>query len=289
MTKVSRRSFITSGAGAVAGAAWLAQPGPGLARTPAGREVEGGFKMSLQTNSLHQYTQDLEKIISHVGGLGLEWIEFANWHYQKTHDESRIKEVQGKLGIHGLRMDGYFLGNITGDDEASHRASFEFARRNGVSVLVGQPTKESLPILDRLVRESPEMRVGIHNYGPDAQYDRVEDMITAAAPWDWRIGYCLDTGHLMRSGEDPVEAVRRMGTRLHGIHLREHVAIRREAKLEETIIGEGALDLEAFCHALRDVNFVGPLVLELYYDRLNPIEPIRQSLANFAEVARATA
>ena len=114
-------------------------------------------------------------------------------------------------------------------------------------------------------------------------------MITATAPWDWRIGYCLDTGHLMRSGEDPVDAVRRLGTRLHGIHLREHVAIRREARREETIVGEGAMDLEGFCHALREVNFVGPLVLEIYYDRTEPIEPIRQSLANFAEVARATA
>lgn len=287
MAKVSRRNFIATGA-AAAGAVWLARPVLAQADKEASREEYGGFKMSLQTNILNQYTQDLDEIIELTADFGLYWIEFANWHYEATDDEDRIEEVQAKLEPHEMQMESYFLGDITGDDEAAHRANFEFARRNGASVLVGQPAEETFPILDQLVREYDDMRVAIHNYGPGAQYDYVEDMIVAAAPWDWRIGYCLDTGHLMRTGEDPVEAVRRLGTRLHGIHLREHESITRQEDLPETIVGEGALDLEAFCRALRDVNFVGPLTLEMYYDPADPVEPIRQSLANFAEVARAT-
>ncbi|MFP4191148.1 MAG: sugar phosphate isomerase/epimerase family protein [Candidatus Hydrogenedentota bacterium] len=288
MTKVSRRNFIVTGA-AAAGAAWLARPALAQADQEASREEYGGFEMSLQTNILSQYTQDLDEIIELTADFGLYWIEFANWHYEATDDEDRIEEVQAKLEPHEMQMESYFLGDITGDDEAAHRATFEFARRNGAPVLVGQPAEETFPILDQLVREYEDMRVAIHNYGPGAQYDYVEDMIVAAAPWDWRIGYCLDTGHLMRTGEDPVEAVRRLGTRLHGIHLREHESVTRQEDLPETIVGEGALDLEAFCRALRDVNFVGPLSLEIYYDPADPVEPIRQSLANFAEAARATA
>src|SRR5690606_25447293 len=136
------------------------------------------------------------------------------------------------------------------------------ARRAGVTLLVGQPSPESFPALDALVKEF-DIRIGIHNYGPGRQYDRAEDAIKAAAPWGWRIGYCLDTGHCMRSGQDPVDVVRRIGTRLDGLHRREHEWLTL-GQPRETVIGGGALDLRAFCRALRDVRFDGPVSFEMY-------------------------
>ncbi len=289
MANVSRRGFMLTGAAAVAGTAVLARPASVMAGQAASIEEYGGFKMCIQTHILGEYTQDFAEMIELAANFGLHWIEVPSWHYEMTEDEDRIAEVQAKLEPHEMEIAAYFLGDIVGGDEDQHRAVVDFAQRIGATVLVGQPDEDALPVLDRLVREHPEMRVAIHNYGPGSQYDRVEDAIVAVAPWDWRIGYCLDTGHLMRSGENPVDAVRRMGTRLHGIHLREHDSITRQEELPETIIGEGALDLEEFCRALREVNFTGPLSLEIYYNPQDPIDSIRRSLANFAEAARATA
>ncbi len=286
MSKPSRRQFLAASAAAT-GAAWLAPPTLLGAGKDAASAKYGGFRVGIQSNMLSALSPELEPMIGHIADLGLGWVEFAHWHYEVTQDADRIAEVQALLAKRSVAMEAYFLGEI-GPDADKLRQTFEFAKRNRASVLVGQPTEEAFPLLDALVKEF-EIKVAIHNYGPGHRFDRITDLLTAAAPWDWRIGYCLDTGHAMRSGEPPVDAVRRLGSRLYGIHLREHEAIRRDPQPPETVVGEGALDLKALCRALRDVGFSGPLSLEMYYNRQAPIEPLRRSLANLAEAAQATA
>lgn len=285
MKHVSRRHCIAAGA-AAAGAAWLA-PGFHVRAGQADAAHDfGGFRVGIQSNVLNAFSPKLEPMVGHIAGLGLQWVEFARWHYDVTDNAGRVAEVQGMIARHGIRMEGYFLGEIEAD--AAHlRRTFEFARTNGVSVLIGQPTAEAFPVLDALVKEF-KIKVAVHNYGPGHRFGRIQDLIIAAAPWDWRIGYCLDTGHAMRAGEHPVDAVRRLGSRLYGLHLREHAAVQRDPQPPETVIGEGALDLKALCIALRDVGFSGPLSLEVYFRPQDPLDVLKACLSNFAAAARAT-
>ncbi len=288
MITLSRRQFVAAGAAAAAGP-WLHGRTAGAEndKKQASMAKYGGFRVGLQSNVLSAFSPELEPMLGYIAELGLHWVEFAHWHYEVTDDADRIAEVQALLARHHIDMEAYFLGEIEADPERL-RQTFEFARKHGVSVLVGQPTEEAFPLLDALVKEF-EIKVAIHNYGPGHRFDRITDLLLAAAPWDWRIGYCLDTGHAMRSGEPPVDAVRRLGSRLYGIHLREQAAVQRDPQPPETIIGRGALDLQAFCRALREVGFSGPLSLEVYYNRKAPMEPLRSGLANLAAAARATA
>jgi inosose dehydratase len=283
MSKTTRRQFLATSV-AAAGAAWLASPRLGQASDQVLTKPYSGFRVGLQSNVLSAFSPQLEIMAGHIAKLGLHWVEFAHWHYEVTEDADRISEVQALLARHDLRMEAYFLGEIKADAPQLRR-TFEFARRNRVSVLVGQPTEEAFPLLDALVKEF-DIKIGVHNYGPGHRFDRISDLVKAVNSWDKRIGFCLDTGHAMRSGENPVEAVRVLGSRLHGVHLREHAAVRRDPQPPETIIGEGALDLESFCRTLRNVSFSGPISLEIYYNPKEPLEPLRKSLANLAAAAR---
>jgi inosose dehydratase len=282
--KLTRRQFLATST-AAAGA--IALPRAACAHEQARTERYAGFRVGVQSNVLSQFSPQLEPMLGHIAGLGLHWVEFAHWHYEVTEDAARIAHVQDLLARHAVRMEAYFLGEIQ-NDRAQLRRTFAFSRRNGASVLVGQPVEESFPMLDDLVQEF-DVKVAVHNYGPGHRFDRIADIVKAVDRWDERIGYCLDTGHAMRSGEDPVEAVRTMGRRLHAVHLREHAAIQREPQPPETLLGEGALDLETFCRAMRDVHFSGPLSLEVYYNPQQPIEPLRKSLANLAKAATRSA
>lgn len=286
MRNVTRRQFLATGA-AAAGAVWLASPRPAQADNKALTAPYGGFRVGLQSNVLNAFSPQLEPMVGHIADLGLHWVEFAHWHYEVTEDAARIAEVRDLLARHKVRTEAYFLGEIQAD-AAQLRRTFEFARRNRVSVLVGQPTQEAFPLLDALVKEF-DIKIGVHNYGPGHRFDRIDDLVKAVGPWDRRIGYCLDTGHAMRSGEEPVKAVRLLGSRLHGMHLREHAAIRRDPQPPEAIVGEGALDLKALCREMHGVGFSGPLSLEIYYNPKQPLEPLRKSLANLAKAAQATA
>jgi inosose dehydratase len=285
MNRVNRRQFLVTSATVVAVGA-LSHPQTARAEDTDLTAPYGGFRVGLQSNVLSGFSAQLEPMLENIAGLGLRWVEFAHWHYEVTEDQTRIAQVQALLDRHNLRMEAYFLGEIEADAQRL-RQTFQFARRNGVTVLVGQPTHEAFPVLDGLVKEF-DLKVAVHNYGPGHRFDRIDDIIRIVTPWDERIGYCLDTGHAMRSGEDPVRAVRAMGSRLHGMHLREQAAIRRDPQPPETIVGEGALELDALCRALRAARFSGPLSIEVYYNQQQPLEPLRKSLANLAQAARRT-
>jgi inosose dehydratase len=88
------------------------------------------------------------------------------------------------------------------------------------------------------------------------------------------IGLCLDTGHLLLGGGEPLTAVRDWGARINHVHLKDarkevvDQIIREAAPVAEIWrrkafcrLGEGDLDVDGVLHALRDV-YSGWLVVE---------------------------
>lgn len=277
MIALSRRSFLATSAMAVSGAL-LSTPHRAAGEEQASIAAYGGFRMGMASYSLRSY--GLGEAIAHTADLGLHWIELFGGHQGVTADGEAITDLLTTLEDHGVELYAYWAGDFR-EDEEQNRALFEFARRCGVSLLTGHPLPESLPMLEAFVTEY-DIKVGVHNHGPGHLYDTVDDMLNAAEPWDERIGFCLDIGHCMRSGEDPVEAVGRLGDRLYGIHLKDHEHIGRDDPAQ-TIAGEGALDLPALCEALRAINYDAPIMVE--YDKEVTVEEIRQGLANVADAA----
>lgn len=111
-----------------------------------------------------------------------------------------------------------------------------------------------------------------------------------------RIGVCLDVGHWIVGGGDPVAAIRRLGARLTHVHLKDvdpdvHADLRRgtlpslEAATRARIfteLGSGVLDLPGCLRALRDVGYAGWLMVEQDSSWLPPSEAAtigRQALA----------
>ena len=128
------------------------------------------------------------------------------------------------------------------------------------------------------------INLGIHNHGPgDALYDTVEKVSRALRGRHPRIGACVDTGHYIRSDEDPVEAVRRFGMRVYGVHLKD-VAVGQNGEKHFTEIGKGKLDtlallraLKASHYARRGIEWLGVFVLLELEGALHELGPDRQS------------
>ena len=49
------------------------------------------------------------------------------------------------------------------------------------------------------------------------------------------IGVCVDTGHTLRSNEDPVEWVKKLGPRVFALHLKD--VAEKTAKTHDVVIG----------------------------------------------------
>ena len=97
------------------------------------------------------------------------------------------------------------------------------------------PSADSFDILDKLVEEYG-IAIGIHNHGPGHQYALIDNIAKAIKDHSPKIGCCVDTGHFLRSKEDPVRAVEVFGSRVYGVHL-------KDVKNAETftILGQGDL------------------------------------------------
>lgn len=285
---LSRRQFIGVTGAALLSTAWFGAPRLFAEEKPeaikASIEKYSGFKMGIQSYSLRHF--NVSDTIQHTADLGLHWIEFFPGQFGITQNMDRINEVKDQLKPHDMRLSVHGV-NGFGGNEQNNRNIFEFAKLAGIPLISCDPHPDSYPILHDLVQEY-DIKVGIHNHGPGHRFDRITDSLEAVERWDKRFGFCPDTGHYMRSGEDPVEMVHLLKDRLYGMHLKDHDGIHRNGP-PETILGEGVLDLEAFCTALREVGFNEPISLEYELNPQDPIDDIRKGLDNFANAAKATA
>jgi inosose dehydratase len=179
-------------------------------------------------------------------------------------------------------------------DHAANRRLFEFARRLGVRFLTADPEPESFDSLDRLVVEFG-IGIAIHPHGPVGKelhrwYSAEEIMKTVRERT--LIGSCLDTGHLIRSAQnpfnrqlDPAAQVRHMRNRNFGLHLKDHDNKRRT----DVVFGRGVLNVVNVLRALREVNFGGYIAIEYEANPDNPTPDIRACLDVFREAVRKIA
>jgi sugar phosphate isomerase/epimerase len=267
----SRRRFIKT-AGAVGGGLLL---GPAMLRAQQPKQDKyGGFLMGIQSYSLRGF--DADTAIKHAAELGLGHVEFYEAHFSVASSDAEIAKMKQKMKQHGLQMMGHGVNRFT-KDHAANRGLFEFAKKAGIKNISAAPDGDSFESLDKLVAEY-DIRIAIHNHGPDHMYDTVLDVKNAIKSHHPNIGACADLGHFIRSGEDPVEVIRVLNDRLYGIHLKDFAEQKKNA--QGVILGKGHLDVVAVFDALRRVKFPQDGCLSLEYEE-NPKDPlgeIRQCL-----------
>jgi sugar phosphate isomerase/epimerase len=281
---LDRRRFLAVSTGAFA--AWL-----GAARTLRAVDEDdgwGGFPVGIQTISFRR--DGLPEAIRHVREMGVRWIEFsAGTHLRATASDAQISEVRRLTEAAGLRASAHGVNRFS-EDHAANRRVFEFAKRLGIRTITANPQPDggTFASLEKLVAEY-DLRIAIHNHGPGALYDRLDDVVKAVKDRDRRIGACVDCGHFLTSGEDPVKCLRTLGERVHGVHLKDHAESGK--KSPDVVIGRGQLDVVGLFRALRRVRFPadGALSLEYEANPEDPTEEIKASLAAIKDAIHASA
>ncbi|HUY91059.1 MAG TPA: sugar phosphate isomerase/epimerase [Pirellulales bacterium] len=273
----SRRTFLGAAAGAT-GMALL----PGALRARAAAKDTGGFLLGMQSYSLRNYKVD--EALKHMQELGVQTVEFSTGHFSVGSTPEQIAAMKKKAAAAGIKILGHGVNPFTKNHEANRRI-FEFAKQAGVRNLSADPTEDAFESLDKLVAEY-EIRIAIHNHGPGARYDKIDDVLKAIKGHDERIGACADLGHYIRSAEDPVKAITLFEGRLYGVHLKDFAEPRKDAP--GTILGKGQLDVEGVFKALKKVEFPADAALAIEYEEHpdNPLADLKECMAVAAEAAR---
>ena len=236
------------------------------------------FNMGLQTYTLRAFTFD--ETIAHLKDLGLKYAQFFSKQLPITDDKSKIETAKQKLKDAGITILSWGVQSFT-KDVAKTKASFEFAKAMGFSVYSANPSADSFESLAALTKEYG-IKIAIHNHGPqDKAYGRLEQVQKAVEKWPVEIGACVDTGHVLRTGENPIDWIKALGPRVHDVHLKDFSDARTEH-----ILGKGKLDVVGVLKALKDVKFPGILAVEYELNEKNPIADVKECLAAVREACK---
>lgn len=285
----SRRRFLQTSVASLAGAALL-RPVTVFAATES--NGYGGFKMGIQSYSLRGYS--VEDALKHSEKLGLHYWEAYPKHVPMSTVPAHIQEQKAKLKGSGITLAAYGVVGFN-ENETKAREVFDFAEAMGLMSISANPNKDkaTFDLLEKLVEEY-KIPIAIHNHGPGALYDKVSDILEMVDGRSPLIGACVDTGHYLRSDEDPVDVIRQLGERVYGVHFKdvrtihsdEEMArllkelpknranqLEREGKIF-TILGEGELNVVGVLRALRNINFDRNISLEYEENPENPLSDI---------------
>jgi sugar phosphate isomerase/epimerase len=252
-----------------AAAATYAWPSRARALAPA------GFVLGIQSYSLRDFPVD--KALDDIQQLGLHTVEFFEKHLSLGSSQEQIDQMKEQLAKRDIKLLAHGV-NGFGKDEAANRRVFEFAKKAGIRNISANPSPDAFDSLDKLVEEF-DIRIAIHNHGPGASYDKVDDVLKAIQARHKLIGACADLGHYIRSGEDPVKAIRLLEGRLYGVHLKDFDQPKGDAK--GVILGKGQLDVVEVFKALKKVEFPADGALSIEYEEHaeNPMPDLRECVA----------
>jgi inosose dehydratase len=278
----TRRGVLAAGCAAVGAAAM--QGAARAAGQPSDKDDPyGPFKMGLQSYSLRGLTRDgkadLQKSLDATKDLGVHFWESYPDHVPMTTDSQQVAAIKQQLETAGVTLIGYGVVHL-GADEAANRKYFEFARAMGLKYLSASPEPGTFDKLDKLVEEYG-VAIGIHNHGPGDRYEKIETIEKAIKDHHPKIGCCVDTGHFLRSREDPVHAVEVFGQRVYGVHLKDV----KDARTF-TVLGRGDLRTVDLLKALAQNHYDYCLAIEYEENPANPFDEIKDCLA---EARRAIA
>jgi inosose dehydratase len=271
----ARRSFLQRTALAAAGVAIvnLKQNSAQAAVTKPETEPDKGLKLGIASYSLRKFP--LDQAIALTRRAGLKYITLKDVHLSFKSSPAELAAARKQIEAAGLTLMGGGVIYIN-NKEPEARAFFEYARQAGMPTMVCSPDPEALGLVEKLAGEY-DTRIAIHNHGPgDKRYPSPLDVLRLVQDRSPRMGICIDVGHTVRLGEDPVEVIEKCAPRLYDFHIKDVSAA--TAKGAPVPVGRGVIDIVAVLKTLARLQFKYHIALEYEADAEAPLPGLAESV-----------
>jgi sugar phosphate isomerase/epimerase len=282
--KFTRRSFLCAsivGPGVLAAVEW----GGALqaAVTKPERDPCHGLKLGLTSYTLRKFS--LDQAIAMTVDAGVKYISLKDVHLPLNSSPEQRKEAHDKVEAAGLQLMGGGVISLK-NSEPEIRNAFQYAKDAGMPTMICSPEPEALDIVERLAKEF-QVRVAIHNHGvTDKKYPSPLDVLRLVKDRDPLIGICMDVGHTVAIGQDPVPIIKKCADRLYDFHIKDITAPNAKGKTVE--IGFGIIDIVGVLRTLIKIKYAYHLALEYEANPDAPVPGMRESLGYIRGVLATT-
>lgn len=270
-TRVSRRSFLGTAAATTAWSAAVGANAGGAASTLARPEP---LKLGVASYSFRNFS--LDRALDMAKTLGVKYMTFKDVHVPRTDPPETTRALRAKIEAAGITIMGG--GTITlPNDAAQIRKDFEYAKNAGFPLIFVSPDAGAMDTIEQMAKEF-DIKVVIHNHGPeDKVWPRPQDAYAAVKSRDKHLGLCIDIGHTLRTGTDPVKACRECRDRLYDMHVKDLAAA--TDKESQVAVGRGVIDFPALFRTLIDIGYEGQVGLEYEIHPDDPLPGMIESIA----------
>lgn len=253
--------------------AFLSNPGIAVA---ADKKPSGASPIRLGIASYTFRKFDDAHLIQFMKELKTSYLNLKDFHLPMT-PLDQVSVLAAKYRAAGLKLTAAGTITFREDNDDDIRSKFEYVKAAGIPMIVGAPTHAVLPRLEKFVKQY-NIKVAIHNHGPeDKNFPSPLDVLAAVKNMDPRIGCCIDVGHTMRTGTDPVEAIRKVGKRVLDIHMKD--LSQALVKESQVAVGDGLMPVRGIFEALIALKYPGDVDLEYEIFPDNPMPGVIKSFA----------
>jgi sugar phosphate isomerase/epimerase len=251
-----------------------------------------GWRVGCQAYSFNRYT--FFEAVDKTAEAGMHYIEaypgqkFSPEKPDAVFDHNMSpdlqKEALAKLAASNVKLVNYGVVGL-GEDEAENRKVFEFAKAMGIETIVSEPPIEALPAIDKLCQEYG-INVALHNHPKPSKYWDDDTVLNAVKDLSPRVGACADTGHWMRSGIRPLDAIKKLEGRIISLHFKDLAKFGvHDETAHDVPWGTGEADVKALLNELHRQGFKGVFSAEYEYNWENSVPEITQSAKYFDQAA----
>jgi sugar phosphate isomerase/epimerase len=276
-TDVSRRAFF----GTIAAAAAMPTLA-GAARAAAPAASGKALILGVASYSMRKFT--LDQTLEMARALGVTHMTFKDVHIPRTDPPEATRALRAKIEAAGITIMGG--GTITmQNDPEQIRRDFAYAKNAGMPLIYASPDPAALDVIESMVKEH-DIKLVIHNHGPeDKWWPAPKDAYDAVKSRDKRLGLCIDIGHTIRTGTDPLQACVDCQDRLFDMHVKDLKSkTDRDSQVE---VGRGVLDFPGLFRTLLKIGYQGQVGLEYEIKADNPLPGMQESLAYMRGVLAA--
>jgi len=240
----------------------------------AEKSASGQIKFNLGLASYTTRNFDQATTIQFAKRAGLKFICFKDMHLKLDASDEECAQAAQAVEKEGMQL--YGAGVITMNTADQVENAFRYAKAAGMNTIIGVPNERVLNLVDQKVKETG-IYLAIHNHGPgDNQYPTPESVYEKVKHLDPRIGLCIDVGHTVRIGADPVESIRKYKDRLFDFHMKDETKAAPEGVA--CICGRGVIDLPAVIAALKEAEYDRVVSFEYEVDANDPLPGLMESI-----------
>ncbi len=283
---LSRRRFLRTTAVLGAGAGLVHAVGPRAFAAPLAKGAPNaeklGWHLGCQAWSFIQFS--FAEAIEKNASLGLKYIEGCPGQKLSKGKSAEMgpglspddrKEVKKRLADAGVKLVNF---GVTG----AGRDTFDFAKDMGIETIVAEPDPKDFDTLDKLCEEY-KINVALHNHPKPSRYWNPDTVLKACEGHSRRIGACADTGHWMRSGINPIEAIKKLKGRIISFHFKDLNKMGPDG--HDVPWGTGVGDVKGMLTEILAQGFKGVFSIEYEYHMENSLPEIAMCVVYFNKIA----